>query len=182
VSRATSGRDDDDDDYESEFGSEDTIGKSAAARLANSRILGGGGRRGDYKEPSESPSPLSNRRLRTQSAYGFSSIAASSSPNILSNMYNSTSTAMTTGVPSVAPLKPKMRSKSTERLNPSNKTGDGMANTSLLTGASGGKFVDPLVLRRQSKDSLMSKPIAMPKPVGKIPIGQLVAFFDGDKK
>jgi len=36
------------------------------------------------------------------------------------------------------------------------------------------------VLRRQSKDAI--KPIAMPKPIGKVPIGQLVAFFDKDKK
>jgi hypothetical protein len=54
--------------------------------------------------------------------------------------------------------------------------------SSSLAGAGGTKFVDPLVLRRQSRDNLMSKPIAMPKPVGKVPIGQLVAFFDGDKK
>jgi len=53
----------------------------------------------------------------------------------------------------------------------------------MISGTAGGtKFVDPLVLRRQSKDSL--KPIAMPKPVmgKKVPVGQLVAFFDGDKK
>jgi hypothetical protein len=37
--------------------------------------------------------------------------------------------------------------------------------------------VDPLVLRRQDKEMKL----AMPKPVGKVPIGQLVAFFDKDK-
>jgi hypothetical protein len=46
-----------------------------------------------------------------------------------------------------------------------------------VTTATGGKFVDPLLLRRQE-----SRPIAMPKPVGKAGIGQLVAFFDKDKK
>jgi hypothetical protein len=42
-----------------------------------------------------------------------------------------------------------------------------------------GKFVDPLVLRRQEKEGAK---IAMPAPSkGKIPIGQLVAFFDEKK-
>lgn len=190
---------DDDDDDDSDFdGGEETIGKSAAARLASSGTLGVGrgsfGRGGDYKQAnSESPSPMFNNRrvARAQSAYGFSNIAGSSlsSANMLSNAYTPTSAS---GIPSVAPLKPKLRSKSSERLhshsNPglsssSSGTGDGMISSSLVSGVGGIKFVDPLVLRRQSRDSLRStKPIAMPKPVGKIPIGQLVAFFDGDKK
>jgi hypothetical protein len=90
-----------------------------------------------------------------------------------------TPTSSSSGIPSVAPLKPKLRSKSSELLSSSSSgTGDGM-----ISGTAGGtKFVDPLVLRRQSKDSL--KPIAMPKPVmgRKVPVGQLVVFFDGDKK
>jgi hypothetical protein len=43
----------------------------------------------------------------------------------------------------------------------------------------GSRFVDPLVSRRQDKEP--SK-LAMPRPVGKVPIGQLVAFFDGEKR
>jgi hypothetical protein len=104
---------------------------------------------------------------------------------MLSNTTTTTHTHHHAGIPSVAPLKPKLRSKSSERLHSSSGTsgtGDGMISSSLVSGTGGTKFVDPLVLRRQSKDSLMSKPIAMPKPVGKVPIGQLVAFFDGDKK
>jgi len=89
------------------------------------------------------------------------------------------------GIPSVAPLKPKLRSKSSKRLS-SSVTGDGMISSSLVAGREGGtKFVDPMVSRRQSKDSLnLGKPIAMPKPVlgKKVPVGQLVALFDGDKK
>ena len=47
-------------------------------------------------------------------------------------------------------------------------------------GGGGTKFVDPLLLRRhqQSKEGLQVK-MPMPKPVGKVPIGQLVAFLMG---
>ena len=177
---------DSDDENENDLDGEETIGKSAAARLASSGTLPAVGAgtgsigRGDYKQASsDSPSPLSNRRIRAQSAYGFSNIAGSS----ISNVH-------TTTTPSVAPLKPKLRSKSSERLVSSSRsnnssssgTGDGMISSSVVSGMGGTRFVDPLVLRRQSRESLMSRPIAMPKPVGKIPIGQLVKFFDGDKK
>ena len=205
-SKPTFGAEDDDDDDDDDESGEETIGKSAAARLASSGTLGVGGgsvvgRGGDYKptpiRSEESPSPLSklsinnnsgsgSRRIRAQSAYGFSNISGSqsASANMFSNIHTPTSTSLSSsssGIPSVAPLKPKLRSKSSERLGSSSGTGDGMISSSLVAGGTG-KFVDPLVLRRQSKDSL--KPIAMPKPVmgRKVPVGQLVAFFDGDKK
>ncbi|KIM41283.1 hypothetical protein M413DRAFT_445320 [Hebeloma cylindrosporum] len=215
-------QDDDDDDDGSEFGAgEETIGKSAAARLVNSgSLVGRAGGSGDYKQQhpappapvpapppfessSASPSSSSNnnntngnsssRRVRAQSAYGFSSIAAGSnsiSATILSNIHTTTtptsssSSSSGTTLPSVAPLKPRIRSKSSERLNSHSHSGTG--GDGMMFGGTTTKFVDPLVLRRQSKDSLMvGKPnIAMPKPVvgRKVPIGQLVAFFDGDKK
>jgi len=45
--------------------------------------------------------------------------------------------------------------------------------------APGSKFVDPLVLRKQTEGE---KKVAMPVPrKGKVPIGQLVAFFDREK-
>lgn len=122
---------------------DETIGKSAG-RIKSAAFAGG---TGDYK-PS-SPSPSSNRRSRAQSAYGLSGVQAQQA--------------------TVAPLKLKMRSRSTEKL------GDGAGNVGVGTG----KFVDPLVLRRQ--ESRESTKLAMPKPVGKVPIGQLVAFFDGEK-
>ncbi|KAF8153290.1 hypothetical protein B0H34DRAFT_722984 [Crassisporium funariophilum] len=173
------------EDEDHEFGDE-TIGKSAAARMTNSAAYSA--RMGDYKPSSiptptsASPSPLSKRRIRAQSAYGFSSIPGASS-------ISPSAAPGGGGLPSVAPLKPKLRSKSSERLNAgagagangngNGGTGDGMV--SAIAGPGGAKFVDPLVLRRQSRDMMM-KPIAMPKPVGKVPIGQLVAFFDQDKK
>ena len=47
-------------------------------------------------------------------------------------------------------------------------------------GGGGTKFMDPLLLRRhqQSQEGLQVK-MPMPKPVGKVLIGQLVAFFMG---
>ncbi|KAF8909738.1 hypothetical protein CPB84DRAFT_1812952 [Gymnopilus junonius] len=168
--------DDDDDDEENEFAGE-TIGKSAASKLASSGLFSGGPGMGDYKlatpntapATTTSPSSLSNRRLRAQSAYGFSSIPGS----------GNTTTEAALSTPSVAPLRLKARSKSTERLSTGSGTGDGMV--SALAGPGQNKFVDPLVLRKQSKEAL-TKPIAMPRPVGKVPVGQLVAFFDGEVK
>jgi hypothetical protein len=54
-------------------------------------------------------------------------------------------------------------------------------------GAAGGKFVDPLVLRRQEKEKAKEErgkkePRAGGRGgKGKVPIGQLVAFFDEKK-
>ncbi|KAF9456741.1 hypothetical protein BDZ94DRAFT_1203948 [Collybia nuda] len=102
-----------------------------------------------------SPSPSSNRRLRARSAYGFANIQGSQTL--------------------VAPLQTpsRLRARSIDRLGPA------AAENATLTGAAGGKFVDPLVLRKQDKEGAK---VAMPKPVGKVPIGQLVAFFDGEKR
>jgi hypothetical protein len=150
-------------DEDIDLGVDGKIGKSTSARVMTSE-------KGDYKAANPS-SPPPNRRLRTQSAYGFSNIAGS---NTMAAPGGGDG-AGTGGMPSVAPLKFKVRSKSSERLNPGSGTGDGMV--SALGG--GTKFVDPLILRKKSRDSV--KAIAMPKPIGKVPIGQLVAFFDGDK-
>ena len=145
---------------DADLGGEETIGKSAAARLMTSGM-------GDYKTSSP---PVSNRRLRAQSAYGLSNLLGSNT--MVSGGGNGTGTSSV--IPSVAPLRPKLRSKSSERLNTGGGTGDGM-----VSALEGTKFVDPLILRKQSRESF--KAIAMPKPTGKVPIGQLVAFFDGDK-
>jgi len=69
------------------------------------------------------------------------------------------------GVPptaSVAPLQPRLRSRSTVGLGISDGTG---------------KFIDPLVLRRQEKER---SDVANKK--GKKAVGDLVAFFDGGEK
>ena len=153
-SSAGSSRQDQADDID--LGGKETIVKSTTARLMTSGM-------GDYKVANSSSPPMSNRRLRAQSAYGFSNIPVSN-----------TMPGGTGGMPSVAPLKPKLRSKSSDRLNAGGGTGDGM-----VSALGGTKFVDPLILRKKSRDSFKAN--VMPKPVGKVPIGQLVAFFDGDK-
>ncbi|KAJ6485161.1 hypothetical protein C8R47DRAFT_550779 [Mycena vitilis] len=112
-----------------DFGDE-TIGKSAAARLTLGKNFGG-------KEP----------RMRAQSAYGLSSIVQASP-----------STAASIGR-RPSPL-PHGRSRSIDRFGT-------------------GNFVDPLVLRKQSGAG------KEPGKLGgnsKMPVGQLVAFFDGDRK
>lgn len=152
-----------DGDEDIDLGGDERIGKSTSARVMTSE-------KGDYKTAHPS-SPPPNRRLRTQSAYGFSNIAGS---NTMSAPGGGDGTG---GMPSVAPLKFKLRSKSSERLNSGGGGGTGDGMVSALGG--GTKFIDPLILRKKSRDNV--KPIAMPKPIGKVPIGQLVAFFDGDK-
>ena len=160
-STGSSRRDIDRDDQaeDIDLGGDETIGKTTA-RLMTSGM-------GDYKAADSSSPPMSNRRLRAQSAYGFYNIP-------VPNTSASGGSNGTGGMPSVAPLKLKLRSKSSERLNHGGGTGDGM-----VSALAGTKFVDPLILRKQSRDSF--KAVAMPKPAGKVPIGQLVAFFDGDK-
>ena len=171
---------DDDDDKKKgeeeggEFGEgEETIGKSSGIKLKNtngsvSKSPGGPGG-GDYKSTATTSPSLSMRRIRAQSAYGYASLLPSQTQ---------TPTMGTT-----APLKPRLRARSSERLfsgTSSTGTGDGMISSGL--GGGGTKFVDPLLLRRhqQSQEGLQVK-MPMPKPVGKAPIGQLVAFFDGEK-
>jgi len=162
---------------------EETIGKSSGIKLRNANGSGtsstnsnsnsnaispGGPGGGDYKSTATtSPSPSSTRRIRAQSAYGYASL--------LLPQASQTPTMGTT-----APLKPKLRSRSTER--PSSTQGGGTGDGMISGGGGGTKFVDPLLLRRQqqSQEGLQVK-MPMPKPVGKVPIGQLVAFFDGEK-
>ncbi|KAJ7368406.1 hypothetical protein DFH08DRAFT_762236 [Mycena albidolilacea] len=119
-----------------EFGGE-TIGKSAAAKLAQSQNFGGNSTPPAPKEP----------RVRAQSAYGFSSVVQAS-PN--------TAAASIGRRPS--PL-PHGRSRSIDRF-------------------AAGNFVDPLVLRKQTGGGGTGKVAGN----GKLPVGQLVAFFDGERK
>ena len=76
-----------------------------------------------------------------------------------------------------------MRARSSELLF-SGTSSIGMGDRLISGGLGGGgtKFVDLLLLRRhqQSQEGLQVK-MPMPKAVGKVPIGQLVAFFDGEK-
>ncbi|KAL1716792.1 hypothetical protein EV715DRAFT_274725 [Schizophyllum commune] len=42
------------------------------------------------------------------------------------------------------------------------------------------QFIDPYVLRRQEREG--ASKVAMPRPIAKVPINQLVAFFDGERR
>jgi hypothetical protein len=173
-------RDDDEgkkgEEGEGEFGEgEETIGKSSGIKLKNANgsvsstlnsnsnsISPGGPGGGDYK----STATTSPRRIRAQSAYGYASLLPPQTP--------------TTGT--TAPLKPKLRSRSTERLSSGTASSTGGTGDGMISGGLGGtKFVDPLLLRRQQYQQSQEVKMPIPKPVGKVPIGQLVAFFDGEK-
>jgi len=75
----------------------------------------------------------------------------------------------TYGVPSanIAPLQPRLRSRSAVGLGISETNGNG-------------KFIDPLVKRGQEKEGANGQK-ALPKK-GKKAVGDLVAFFDGGDK
>jgi len=111
-----------------------------------------------------------DRRLRTQSAY------ISPSPSTLSNGLGYSS-------PSPAASLDRLRSRSTDRFG-LGISSSGNRNSVHETGGvfSGGKFVDPLVLRKQEKDGLSGKGKVASGDGKKVPVGQLVAFFDGEKK
>ena len=177
---------DDDDDKKKgeegdrEFGEgEETIGKSSGIKLrnangsvsstSNNSISPGGPGGGDYKSTATTSPSASTCRIRAQSTYGYTSLLPPQTQTL---------TMGTTAL-----LKPKLRARSSERLfsgTSSIGTGDGMISGGL--GGGGTRFVDLLLLRRhqQSQEGLQVK-MLMPKPVGKVPIGQLVAFFDGEK-
>jgi len=149
-----------DDSDDGSGANEETIGK-AAARHANLAVLSDSSAAQPGASPSPSPTGVqSQRRSRPQTMYGsqFSNIAAPSP---------------------VTPLSSRLRSRSSDRfgLGISDSSGAPITHTS-------GKFVDPLVVRRQTKEALASSipnpPKVMPgKP--KVPVGELVAFFDQEK-
>ncbi|EDQ99200.1 uncharacterized protein LACBIDRAFT_335261 [Laccaria bicolor S238N-H82] len=143
-------RDDDDDKKEEEgageFGEgEETIGKSSGIKLKNANgslssttsnsISPGGPGGGDYKSTATtSPSP-STRRIRAQSAYGYASLLPPQTP------------LQTPTMGTTAPLKPKLRSRSSERLSSGTSsigTGDGMISGGL--GGGGDQVRGPVVV------------------------------------
>lgn len=152
--------DDDEDDDDEEGEGRETIGKSAGRLMSAS-----------------TPTPMSSadkRRLRTQSAYISPSPSKISKPEV--------------EAPSPGKLN-RLRSRSTDRfgssqsLSSQSSTSSFASNRSETGGVfSGGKFVDPLVLRKQERANTKGKaPTATAGGVKKVPIGQLVAFFDKDR-
>ncbi|KAG5635379.1 hypothetical protein H0H81_011470 [Sphagnurus paluster] len=192
---------------------DDTIGKSASGRFSGSGAggNGNGGDAKSNAGSGSNPSPSSNRRIRAQSAYGYASVVQQSQsqqsqqsqqqqlqppqtpiqplrPRIRSRSTERSGSNANTNFNPNSHSHSHSMSMSNSASNANSGVGLGLGlGLGGLGGEGGafptGKFVDPLVLRRQDRDrDREGAKIAMPKPVGKIPIGQLVAFFDGDKR
>lgn len=173
-SQATAGESGNEDD---EGFQDETIGKSSA-RLVGSTLGGGSSnesgdvfatnRAGGYKsnETTSQPSARPPRRPRPQSTYA----------------YGTTSHTLEPPQASIQPLNLRVRSKSTDRFG----SMESLSSVSSLSSVGSGRFVDPLLVRRQEQEQVKKERgrsrSTVQNPRGKVPIGQLVAFFDGDKK
>ncbi|KAL5497869.1 hypothetical protein ACEPAH_2800 [Sanghuangporus vaninii] len=138
---------------------DDTIGKSES-RLANPPTMPNDTlRRGNSitTPPRESP----GSRVRAQSSYG-------PPKGFHMSMLSATSSANASPSP-IAPLRPRVRSKSIDPIG----LGISVPNGN-------GRFVDPLVLRKE----LEPKTPRTPKfeRGRKVPVGELVAFFDQERQ
>lgn len=96
------------------------------------------------------------------------------------SMYNGPASAQNILAPTpTTPLNTRLRSRSTDRF------GLGfLDDPSTPVTPSTGRFVDPLQVRRQAKEALASAAPPPPKVMPgrpKVPVGQLVAFFDQEK-
>lgn len=148
---------------------DETIGKSAAARLVNAS--GGSSDNGDiftlgradYKHDDTSGlSTRPPRRPRPQSTYVYG-----------------TSNNLEPPQASIQPLKPRVRSKSTDRFG----SMESLSSVSSVSSSTSGRFIDPLLLRNQEREKERGRNKGtVPNPKGKVAVGQLVAFFDGEKK
>jgi len=151
------------DESDSDSGAnEETVGKSAARRSGIAAAVASDAT-DDEERRSPSVSPISTpaaKRARPQTMYGSQFSIAAPSP--------------------VTPLNVRLRSRSTDRFG----LGISDSNGAPVPATPTSKFVDPLVVRRQTKDALTgvqpNPPKVMPgKP--RAPVGELVAFFDQDK-
>lgn len=184
------------DEAEEAVFDQDTIGKSAAARFVTATATAtGGSHSGGGGSSSSVPSSGSKRRIRTQSAYIGSGSGSGSSMTGLHFPTDSGSTSDAGGssarsmrVLQTPPLRPRTwsRSSSSDRHMHMHHGGGGGggaggSNAAVNLAAGGGEpFVDPLVLRRREKDGRKGvRPMA--GPGRKVPVGQLVAFFDKEK-
>ena len=154
--RASISEDSDDGDEEARgigHSRDDTIGR-ADIRLVNPPTMPNDTlRRGNSTTTSPKNSPGTSR-VRAQSSYG-----PPSGFNIRMLSVNSSPSP-------IAPLRPRVRSKSIDRIG----LGISVSNGN-------GRFVDPLELRRQEQEPKTPK---LPKfeRGKKVPVNELVAFFD----
>lgn len=156
----------DDGDESDYWGNEETIGKSAA-RTAGLNIPKH--KKFDSTSPSISPSgspPNSKRLTRPQS------------------MYNGPTGSGILAPTPTTPSHLRIRSKSTDRFGLGLMDVGSMPSTPSQMEKDKERFVDPLVIRRQTKEALASTAPAPPRVMQgkpKVPVGQLVAFFDQGK-
>ena len=149
---------------------EDTIGKSSPAQYSSAALAAAAASvvasasLGTDDSPQKTkviPRSSGTPRVRAQSTYGpltsndLAAVLSSSTPS------------------PIAPSKPKLRSRSTDRI--------GLGIT--IPNGNGTKFIDPLVIRKQVKESAVppKTPTYVPGK-GKVPINELVAFFDGERR
>jgi hypothetical protein len=153
-----------DSDSDADF-AEETIGKSAARRVSGKLPSANA-------SPSPAPSDFRDRRARAQSAYGFGSIAAS----------NDSSGVAPSETP---PL--RVRARSTERFGTLPSASASTSNLGLGISTDGSsRFVDPYLARKAEREREASAAPPTPKVMNaigkKVPVGQLVAFFDSGTK
>ncbi|KAI0772738.1 hypothetical protein BD413DRAFT_541527 [Trametes elegans] len=153
---------------------EETIGKTAGRQLGSLAL-----------STDASPSPLPNGGLhRTPAAAGTGPGGRRARPQ---SMYAPIASHAISAPSPITPLNVRLRSRSTDRF----ALGVGLGISDGATGApippvtpTSGKFVDPLVVRRQTKEALLKDGHQAPAAlVGKkkVPVGELVAFFDQEK-
>ncbi|KDQ56575.1 hypothetical protein JAAARDRAFT_36058 [Jaapia argillacea MUCL 33604] len=140
------------DDEDSDSFQDETIGKSAGRLSVITDLNNNSNNNITSRSKLRSNGSSDNPRLRTQSVYDFSSLTSASTPT------------------PITPLRPRVRSRSIDRIG-----------LGIVDGATN-KFVDPLLLRKQEKREGRAAGTPKVMPGKKVPVGQLVAFFDGDKQ
>lgn len=146
-------------------GNDETIGKTAARRSGLTIPKFKGLESDRESQSSPSPAPQQQRRVRPISMYTTPS----------SSMSNLAAPAP------VRPLNTRLRSRSRSTDRFSSLAG---SDSSVPPTPTSGKFVDPLIKRRQTKEAAASGAPAPPKVLPgkpKVPVGQLVAFFNQEK-
>ena len=160
---ATSGDTTDDSDSMND----ETIGKTAARRSGLTAARVNGDESDRSSQPSPSPAPTLQGRARPVSMY--------STPH--GSMQNLVAPAP------VRPLNPRMRSRSRSRST--DHFGSDASGSSVPPTPTAGRFVDPLIVRRQTREIEASQAPPAPKVMAgkpKVPVGQLVAYFDQEKR
>ncbi|GJE93450.1 hypothetical protein PsYK624_096090 [Phanerochaete sordida] len=163
VSMAASGDTTDEEDSMND----ETIGKTAARRSGLTAARFNGDDSDRSSQPSPSPAPTRHGRARPVSMY--------STP--VSSMQNLVAPAP------VRPLNTRMRSRSRSRST--DKFGSEASGSSVPPTPTSGRFVDPLITRRQTREIEASQAPPAPRVVAgkpRAPVGQLVAYFDKEKR